>query len=94
MLQAEDSKYGVHAKKVSQPCDTVHRRRLALRQDCDFMHTLFSDGFTRLRICGNAMDVCIGTFGAALLALLRYAGVVDLPGLTLSSTVVASRLFV
>ena len=50
MLQAGDSKYGGHASIlsiVSQPCDTVQRRRLALRQDCDFMHTLFSGGFAR-----------------------------------------------
>jgi hypothetical protein len=58
------------AINVSQPCDTVNRRRLALRQDCDLMHTVSDSP----RIQDNAMDLCTGLSGAPLLASLRYAG--------------------
>jgi len=94
MLQAEESKIlntvGVHARMqvVSQPCDTVQRRRACPASGLRLhAHPFLLMASRELRICGyNAMDVCIGMFGATLLALIRYAGVVDLPGLTLSSS--------
>jgi hypothetical protein len=84
------------AKNVSQPCDTVNRRRLALRQDCDLMHTVSDSP----RIQDNAMDLCTGISGAPLLASLRYAGccrstgpckVILLMGCTVTTTVTRGR---
>jgi hypothetical protein len=81
---------------VSQPCDTVNRRRLALRQDCDLMHTVSDSP----RVQDNAMDLCTGISGAPLLASLRYAGccrstgpckVILLMGCTVTNVVARGR---
>jgi hypothetical protein len=66
------------AKNVSQPCDTVDRRRLALRQDC----TPFL-----IALVFKTMQWTFAPGSPALHCWLRYGMqvVVDLPGLAKSS---------